>query len=144
MRLVQVLRRALINTLFHFLMILGGIFWHYKFLVNEQNSCSQRVLLGLNVSQQSYPSECKHEQESVCLFVCLRKISPEPTSATNPSPSAEEDWPGANIRGHPPLFYISGRLPQHGLRSDAQVCTQALRKSVFLILLYNLSYLEGH
>ena len=43
----------------------------------------------------------------VCLFVFvfLRTISPELTSAANPPLFAEEDWPGANIRAHLPLLY---------------------------------------
>ena len=36
----------------------------------------------------------------------LRKISPELTSATNPPLFAEEDWPWANIRAHPPPLYM--------------------------------------
>ena len=36
----------------------------------------------------------------------LRKISPELTSATNPTLSAEEDQPWANICAHLPLLYV--------------------------------------
>ena len=38
-------------------------------------------------------------------FFFLRKISPELTSAANPSLFHEEDWPWANIRAHLPLLY---------------------------------------
>ena len=36
----------------------------------------------------------------------MRKITPELTSATNPPPFAEEDWPWAHICAHIPLLYI--------------------------------------
>ena len=51
--------------------------------------------------------------ESEHLFVCfcfvflfLRNINPELTSATNPPLFAEEDWPWSNIHAHLPLFYM--------------------------------------
>ena len=40
------------------------------------------------------------------LFVFLRKISPELTSASNPPLFVEEDWPWANILVHLPLLYM--------------------------------------
>ena len=47
------------------------------------------------------------------MFVCLRKISPELTTASLPL-FAEEDWPYANVHAHLPPLYMWGRLPQHG------------------------------
>ena len=44
--------------------------------------------------------------EQAFLNFFLRKISPELTSAVNAPLFADEDWPWANIRAHPPLLYI--------------------------------------
>ena len=49
---------------------------------------------------------CDSLKNSKLIFFLLKKISPELTSATNPPPFAEEDWPSANIHAHPPLFYM--------------------------------------
>ena len=43
---------------------------------------------------------------SLFLFVFLRKISLELTSAANPPVFAEEDWPWANIRAHLLICYM--------------------------------------
>ena len=40
------------------------------------------------------------------IFLSLRKISPELTSAANPPLFAEEDWPPANIHARLPLLYM--------------------------------------
>ena len=40
------------------------------------------------------------------LFFFFRKISPELTSATNPTLFAKEDWSWANIHAHLPLLYM--------------------------------------
>ena len=42
----------------------------------------------------------------IYLFIYLRKISPELTSAANPPFFAEEDWPWGNIHAHLPLLYM--------------------------------------